>query len=270
MLDLTFIRLNRLKKPNQINTMTIRAYLRASTNKQDVNRAEQSLKDFVKGFGRKIDVFYRENESGTKLDRPQLNQLLEDCDTDSQGNGDILLVEDIDRLTRLKPSEWEILDGRIKSNGIKLVIMSLPLSHESLKTTPDTQDDITKAVMRGMNDMMIQILATIARNDYDKRRYRQRQGIDKILADPRIKATKYKGKQANITQYQRILRLLDSGYTYAQIKDTLGVSNDTIVNAKKWRNDQSALATNEPPLFEKSDLPHETNRTTRRGRKPTL
>ena len=42
--------------------MTIRAYLRASTNKQDANRAEQSLKDFVRQFGQKIDVFYRENE----------------------------------------------------------------------------------------------------------------------------------------------------------------------------------------------------------------
>ena len=59
--------------------MTIRAYLRASTNKQDANRAEQSLKDFVKQFGQKIDVFYRENESGAKLERPKLNELRNDC-----------------------------------------------------------------------------------------------------------------------------------------------------------------------------------------------
>jgi len=249
--------------------MTIRAYLRASTNKQDANRAEQSLKEFVKQFGQKIDVFYRENESGTKLNRPQLNQLLNDCDTDSQGNGDILLVEDIDRLTRLKPSEWEILDGRIKAKGVKLVIMSLPLSHEPLKADTTNNDDITRAVMKGMNDMMIQILATIARNDYDKRRYRQRQGIDKVLADPSSHRTKYKGKQANTKQYERILRLIDSGHTYKEIKETLGVSNDTIVNAKKWRNEQTATKRqDEPPLFEPSDLERRTIR--RRGRKSTL
>ena len=250
--------------------MTIRAYLRASTNKQDANRAEQSLKDFVKQFGQKIDVFYRENESGTKLNRPQLNQLLADCDTDSQGNGDILLVEDIDRLTRLKPSEWEILDGRIKAKGVKLVIMSLPLSHEPLKADIATHDDITRAVMKGMNDMMIQILATIARNDYDKRRYRQRQGIDKVLADPKAHRTKYKGKQANTKQYERILRLIDSGHTYKEIKETLNVSNDSIVNAKKWRNEQTATKhQDEPPLFDTADLPHRTNRS-RKGRKPIL
>lgn len=250
--------------------MAIRAYLRASTNKQDANRAEQSLKDFVKGFGRKIDVFYRENESGTKLDRPQLNQLLDDCDTDSHGNGDILLVEDIDRLTRLKPQEWGVLDGRIKSKGVKLVIMSLPLSHDPLKADTDTaQDDITRAVMKGMNDMMIQILATIARNDYDKRRYRQRQGIDKVLADPSTHRTKYKGKQANTKQYERILRLIDSNHTYKEIKETLGVSNDTIVNAKKWRNEQQATKDKDnQPLFEPSDL--EQPNIKRRGRKPTL
>lgn len=248
--------------------MTIRAYLRASTNKQDANRAEQSLKDFVKGFGRKIDVFYRENESGTKLDRPQLNQLLDDCDTDQAGQGDILLVEDIDRLTRLKPSEWEILDGRIKAKGIKLVIMSLPLSHDPLKADTDTtQDDITRAVMKGMNDMMIQILATIARNDYDKRRYRQRQGIDKVLADPSTKATKYKGKQPNIKQYEKVLKLVDSGMTYNEIKETLNVSNDTIVKAKKWRNEQSAPPDNEPLLIDPTITP---TATSRRGRKPIL
>lgn len=52
--------------------------------------------------------------------------------------------------------------------------MSLPLSHEPLKADIATHDDITRAVMKGMNDMMIQILATIARNDYEKRRSRQR------------------------------------------------------------------------------------------------
>lgn len=250
--------------------MTIRAYLRASTNKQDANRAEQSLKDFVKGFGRKIDVFYRENESGTKLDRPQLNQLLDDCDTDQAGQGDILLVEDIDRLTRLKPSEWEILDGRIKAKGIKLVIMSLPLSHEPLKADTDNPiDDITRAVMKGMGDMMIQILATIARNDYDKRRYRQRQGIDKVLSDPSNHRIKYKGKQANTKQYERILRLIDSGHTYKEIKETLNVSNDTIVNAKKWRNElQTTKDKDNQSLFELSDL--EQPKIKRKGRKPIL
>lgn len=246
--------------------MTIRAYLRASTDKQDANRAEKSLKDFVKSFGKKIDVFYRENESGTKLDRPQLNQLLDDCDTDSKGNGDILLVEDIDRLTRLKPQEWEILDGRIKSKGIKLVIMSLPLSHEPLKDNADnTNDDITKAVMRGMGDMMVQVLATIARNDYDKRRYRQRQGIDKVLSS-KDRQTKYKGKQANTKQYERILKMIDSNHTYQDIMDTLTVSSATIARAKKWRNSQSTTPDNEPLLID----PKITPTVTRKGRKPVL
>ena len=118
--------------------------------------------------------------------------------------------------------------------------MSLPLSHEPLKADIANYDDITRAVLKGMNDMMIQILATIARNDYDKRRYRQRQGIDKVLADPSAHRSKYKGKQANTKQYERILRLIDSHYTYKEIKETLNVSNDTIVNAKKWRNEQQA------------------------------
>ncbi len=45
--------------------------------------------------------YYREHISGTKLERPELSRLL----SDSQ-QGDILLVEQIDRLTRLNNTDW--------------------------------------------------------------------------------------------------------------------------------------------------------------------
>lgn len=51
-----------------------------------------------------IAKFYVENESGAKLDRPKLNELLDDCQ-----QGDILLIEDIDRLSRLNGGDWETL-----------------------------------------------------------------------------------------------------------------------------------------------------------------
>jgi DNA invertase Pin-like site-specific DNA recombinase len=43
-----------------------------------------------------IAARYMENESGAKLDRPELFRLLADCDP-----GDVLLVEQVDRLSRL-------------------------------------------------------------------------------------------------------------------------------------------------------------------------
>ncbi|EPG7476354.1 recombinase family protein, partial [Pseudomonas aeruginosa] len=66
----------------------IRAYLRASTEDQFADRAKEMLEQFVQERGHKIASYYRENISGTKLDRPELGRLL----MDSHHN-DILLVE---------------------------------------------------------------------------------------------------------------------------------------------------------------------------------
>ena len=76
--------------------MFVRGYLRASTSQQDASRAKDQLKAFAAERGLKVAAWYVENESGTKLARPELFRLL----ADSQP-GDILLVEQVDRLSRL-------------------------------------------------------------------------------------------------------------------------------------------------------------------------
>jgi DNA invertase Pin-like site-specific DNA recombinase len=48
----------------------VRAYLRASTNEQDANRARDQLKAFAVERGLEIVAWYVEDESGAKLARP--------------------------------------------------------------------------------------------------------------------------------------------------------------------------------------------------------
>src|SRR6476659_6206503 len=76
--------------------MFIRAYLRASTDEQDANRAREELKAFAVGRGLSVASWYVENESGAKLARPELFRLLADAQP-----GDVLLIEQVDRLSRL-------------------------------------------------------------------------------------------------------------------------------------------------------------------------
>jgi hypothetical protein len=90
--------------------MFVRAYLRASTSDQDANRARDQLKAFAAERCLKIASWYTENESGAKLARPELFQLL----ADSQA-GDILLVEQVDRLSRLNEDDWERLKAELTS-----------------------------------------------------------------------------------------------------------------------------------------------------------
>jgi DNA invertase Pin-like site-specific DNA recombinase len=88
--------------------MTTRIYVRASTKDQDAERALDDLREFAKSIKDDVNE-YIENESGTKLDRPILNQLL-----DESKNGDTLLVESVDRLSRLSQTDFYVLKGRIK------------------------------------------------------------------------------------------------------------------------------------------------------------
>ncbi|WP_243422999.1 recombinase family protein [Photobacterium kishitanii] len=59
-------------------------------------RAKEELKAFAYKFNHCLTGYYIENQSGTKLERPELNKLIEDSEA-----GDVLLIEKMDRLTRL-------------------------------------------------------------------------------------------------------------------------------------------------------------------------
>lgn len=87
----------------------VRAYLRASTDEQDAQRARSILDQFARERGVSVCNYYAENESGARLDRPELFRLL----ADSRPH-DVLLIEDVDRLSRLAGAEWETLKRLIR------------------------------------------------------------------------------------------------------------------------------------------------------------
>jgi Resolvase, N terminal domain len=68
-------------------------------------RARDQLKAFASERGLSVAACYVENESGAKLSRPELFRLLNDAQP-----GDILLVEQVDRLSRLTSADWEKLN----------------------------------------------------------------------------------------------------------------------------------------------------------------
>jgi len=79
-----------------VSAMHARAYLRASTVEQDASRAREQIEAFAAERGLPIVGTYVENESGAKLARPELFRLLADSKP-----GDVLLIEQVDRLSRL-------------------------------------------------------------------------------------------------------------------------------------------------------------------------
>ncbi|MCU4324594.1 recombinase family protein [Acinetobacter johnsonii] len=175
--------------------MNTRIYLRASTKDQDAERALQILQDLNQNLNFGETIVYVENYSGTKLDRPELNKLLSEAN-----QGDTLLVESIDRLSRLTQQDFQELKRRIQEKGLRLIVADLPTTYQMIQTS----DSITHSILELINNMLIDLLATMARLDNEKRIERIKQG----LARSGYKPT---GKKANEAKHKRIKELLAAG-----------------------------------------------------------
>jgi len=204
-------------------------YLRASTQDQDANRARASLLAFAASRNYEVAGIYADNFSGTKLQRPELHRLLTSAEP-----GQVLCVESVDRLSRLSQMDWEILKGTINSKGLRLVVADLPTSWEHLDS-PSGRTDIAGSVMHVINNMLIDLMATMARLDQEKRVERIRQGIaNKRAADPSWKAV---GKRKNTEKWQRVEKLLKgqtaSNMTIKEIAQAANVGEATVYRIKK-------------------------------------
>jgi DNA invertase Pin-like site-specific DNA recombinase len=195
--------------------MFVRAYLRASTNEQDANRACDQLKAFAADRGLTIAAKYVENESGAKLARPELFRLL----ADSQP-GDILLIEQVDRLSRLTAADWERLKSELTARKVRVVALDLPTSWVM---TTGNGDEFTARMFDAINGMLLDMLAAVARKDYDDRRRRQAEGQAKAKA-----AGVYKGRPEDTERNDSIAAMLERGMSWSTIQRATGCSRPTI------------------------------------------
>ena len=202
----------------------IRAYLRASTKEQDAQRAKQSLIDFASQHNHSIASFYVENESGSTLARPELLRLIADA-----GQGDIILVEQIDRLARLNAEDWLTLKKMLADKRIKIVSPELPTSHIAMSSL--VADDFTSAIIQAVNAMLLDMLAAVARKDYEDRRRRQMQGIAKAK-----ESGLYKGRKPDQDKRKAVERLLLADLSWNSIQDTLSCSRHLIATVRKELN----------------------------------
>ncbi|WP_445177705.1 recombinase family protein [Pseudomonas sp. McL0111] len=176
--------------------MNAHLYLRASTKDQDASRAKVALESFAGDKGLSIVDVYAENISGTKLNRPELMRLL-----NTAKSGDVLLVESVDRLSRLSQVDWDTLKTTIKIKGLRLVIADLPTSHKMIE-----DKGITGQIMDVINNMLIELMATMARLDQEKRVERINQGLaNKRAANPEWKPA---GKGKNVALREQVQALM--------------------------------------------------------------
>jgi len=195
--------------------MFIRAYLRASTNGQDARRALEDLQTFAQERGLLIAAKYEENESGASLKRPELFRLLNESHP-----GDVLLIEQVDRLSRLNAEDWQTLKTTIAAKRVRVVALDLPTSWQ----LASQGDDLTQRMLEALNGMMLDMLAAIARKDYEDRRRRTAQGIAKA----KLVEGKYRGRPENVEKNTAILSLLAAGNSWSEVVKATGASRSTL------------------------------------------
>ncbi|EHK2924912.1 recombinase family protein, partial [Vibrio parahaemolyticus] len=212
--------------------MYIFGYLRASTSDQNAKRAQNTLQQFVQQKGRRVAGWYIENESGASLQRPELLRLLDDA-----AIGDAILIEQIDRLSRLDESSWFTLKEMLLKKELKVISLDLPTSH--LAFSSQITDEFTNSMMKAINSMMMDMLAAIARKDYQDRRRRQAEGIEKAKAEG-----KYKGRQPDLALHEKIYQLrVVNKLSISDTAKLANVSGRTVIRVAKQRQQECKVTT---------------------------
>ena len=201
--------------------MNTRIYLRASTKDQDAERALAELNALNNSLELGKPIIYVEHYSGTKLERPELNKLLQEAN-----QGDALLVESVDRLSRLTQHDFNELKRRIQEKGLRLIVADLPTTHH----LSQVNNNITSSILGLINNMLIDLLATMARLDNEKRIKRIKQGLERSGYKPT-------GKKPNQTKHKRIKELLASNtMTKDEIAKAVGCGVATVYRVAKRVN----------------------------------
>ena len=89
-------------------------------------------------------------------------------------------------------------------------------------------DEFTARMFDAINGMLLDMLAAVARKDYDDRRRRQAQGQAKAKAEGR-----YKGRPANTERHASIARMLKAKVSWTDIQSATGCGRGTIAKVAK-------------------------------------
>ena len=196
-----------------------RIYQRVSTKGQDLTR-QDALRAAAEAKGYRVVATYSEKESGTTENRPELQRMLADLNA-----GDIIIAEHLDRITRLPLDKAEALMKHIKEKG---AIVSVP----GLIELPKIEEvGVSSIVMETMQEMLLKLALYQCRQDWETRRERQRQGIERTRAEDALKPLaerKNQGRKADTFTNAKIVELRGLNYTIAKIASTLCVSESQV------------------------------------------
>lgn len=190
-----------------------RIYLRVSTDEQDLTR-QTAIVDSTRAAGYYVAGIYRETASGARADRVELLRMIGDLQP-----GEVVIAEKIDRISRLPLPEAERLVASIRAQGARLAVPGVV----DLSDLAAEAKGVTKVVLESVQDMLLKLALQMARDDYEDRRERQRQGVE--LAKT---AGRYTGRKPDTKVHARIVALRTAGHSIPDTARLAGCSESQV------------------------------------------
>lgn len=136
-------------------------YIRVSTKEQNLDRQFKALQPYVTDE----KYIYSDKASGKDMEREGFQNMLK-----AMREGDTLYIKSIDRLGRNKQQIKDYLEY-FKKEGIRVKIIDLPTT---MQDVPAGQEWVIDMI----NNIIIEVYTSIAQQERETIRQRQREGID--------------------------------------------------------------------------------------------
>lgn len=154
----------------EILIMAVYGYHRTSTTEQHLDRGIREITDFCTKNNYQLEKIYTDQQTGKNFNRPRYTVLRDDI----LRNGDTLIVTEVDRLGRSKKETVEEL-RKLTNRDIRVMILEIPTT---LQNVSKMNDSMAKMILETINHMLIELYATMAQAELQKKEKRQKEGIE--------------------------------------------------------------------------------------------
>ena len=151
-------------------TMRYIGYHRTSTKEQHLDRGLAEIKAYCEQNNIPLKKIYTDQQTGKNFDRPRYTVMKEDV----LEAGDVLIITELDRLGRSKKDTMREIQ-HYRDSGIRLMVLELPTT---LMDLSKMDNSLQAMMLETINNMMLELYASMAQAEIEKKEKRQREGIE--------------------------------------------------------------------------------------------
>lgn len=152
------------------------AYHRTSTKEQHLDRGISEINEFIaKEKIELVNGIYTDQQTGKNFNRPCYDKMLQDMELARKINPNetiALILTELDRLGRNKQLILSEI-RKMQDKGIRLMVLEIPTTLTELPV----DNNISTMIMETINNMLIEMYASFAQAELEKKEKRQREGM---------------------------------------------------------------------------------------------